>query len=216
MVVGGVLRDVAGELGHSNFRAQIALQAAVEDFPLRRLETVHEMGEGADIVGVAEMDELAVDEFRIGSYWVCSRHLHGRIGLVVDEPLLSVVGPLLIKGEREGLVRGVVPHVFDFVEFFEPLSSLGGRGRAQPLVILDVPAGHGIRGPPGVQFLGRVKGVDRRALGDFEEGRLERTQKSLLKEGRPFRVKHVHHEALDVTAIVVLVSHNHDPAVSEF
>ena len=174
------------------------------------------MGKGADIVGIAEMDELAVDEFRIGGDWVCSRHGHRRIGLVVDEPRLSVIGTLLVKGEREGLVRGIVPDVLDFVELLEPLSGLGGGRRAQPLVVLDVPAGHGIRGPPGVQLLGRVKGMCRGALGDLEEGRLERTQESLLEKGGPFRVKHIHDETLDVAPVMILVGHNHDPAVSEF
>ena len=58
--------------------------------------------------------------------------------------------------------------------------------------------------------------MDRRALGHLEEGRLERTQKPLLEKGGPFRVKHVHDETLDVAPVMILVGHDHDPAVSEF
>ena len=58
VVVGRVLADVTGELGHLDVAAEVALEAGKEDLSLARLQAVDGRGDGALEVGAREEDEL--------------------------------------------------------------------------------------------------------------------------------------------------------------
>lgn len=84
MVVGGLFRDVTNELCHLrqwsdairelytllsgpylDFLLEFPLEAAPDDFPLTRLQTITHGRDGTNIVRHREKDELLVDKIRV-------------------------------------------------------------------------------------------------------------------------------------------------------
>ncbi len=67
------------------------------------------MGQRANIGCIAEVDQLLVNEGRIG----CLAAIQGKggSGVIVAQPILSVVCALLVEGKGNGLVRAWIPNV---------------------------------------------------------------------------------------------------------
>ena len=80
MMVGTLLSHRTSQLGHLDlFLGQVALDAGEHDLALTRFQAVHEAGNGAHVVHVAEEDQLAVDELVV-------RDVPGVLGVQVQLP----------------------------------------------------------------------------------------------------------------------------------
>lgn len=67
-MIGSVLGDIARELNHFDFGGELSLEGAEENFALRRLETVHDAGNGASVIVAGELDQLFVHEVGISHF----------------------------------------------------------------------------------------------------------------------------------------------------
>ena len=129
VVIGCVLRDITGELRHTNLLSQTALQATEENLPLGRLETVHDMRKRPQIIRVTEMNELIVNESRVRDLSTRTGREHP-LGIVVLKPLLTIICSLLVERERNVLICALVPDILKLMEILEPFACLGWRTRA--------------------------------------------------------------------------------------
>mmetsp|Transcript_113556 Transcript_113556/g.242368 ORF Transcript_113556/g.242368 Transcript_113556/m.242368 type:complete len:261 (-) Transcript_113556:1491-2273(-) len=218
MVVGGMLGHVADKLGHLHVVLQLPLEAPKQHLTLAGLEAVDHRWDGTDHVGLGEEHQLLVDE-------VCVPHLflgvvHKVPLLVAIDPVLSVVGALLVKGQVDGpIVLGtlmLVAHlvVLDLAEVFLRLLRCAG---AQALVVL---------GPVALPAIGLL--LPSLILGHGVEAYCllalrclhDRGEELLHKAWQPGQrwppcVDEVDEQTLDVRAVMVLVRHDHDRAVTE-
>ena len=79
-MVGTLLSHRTGQLGHLDlFLGQVALDAGEHDLALTRFQAIHEAGNGAHVVHVAEEDQLTVDELVV-------RDVPGVLGVQVQLP----------------------------------------------------------------------------------------------------------------------------------
>ena len=138
---------------------------------------------------------------------------------VCSEPFLSAVSHLLVEGEFDDIVVLVVDVLeldLMLVDLGEVLLGLLGGGRAQPLVVLDLP---GLEVPavgPLLELVHREERVDLLALGGLEQRRHELLQEAVhAHQARPEVVDEVYQQTLDVRAVIVLISHYHDRAVAQ-
>lgn len=65
MVVGRVLRHVAGELGDLDLILELSLEAGEEHLPLPGLQAVTELRNGPGAIREREEDQLLVDEVQV-------------------------------------------------------------------------------------------------------------------------------------------------------
>ena len=62
-MIGGLFSHWTGQLSHLDlFVGQVAFDAGEHDLALTRLQAIHEVGNRAHVVHVAEENQLAVDE----------------------------------------------------------------------------------------------------------------------------------------------------------
>jgi len=217
--------DPARQLQH----LELALQPArhVEHLPLRGLEAVEEPGDGAHAVVDAEVDELLVEELRVGHAAHRIVELQGLV--VVRHPLLPRVGEVWPEGEFHGLVvlfalahelQRVVRHLGEVGHGLAPV------GRAEALVVL-----HAVALLPALRLLElpllevglgeelRLGGLLLRlaAREDLHQGRGEALEEvgPQVQQRRPLRVDEVHHQPRDVVAVEVLVREDEDVLVAQ-
>mmetsp|Transcript_129512 Transcript_129512/g.415176 ORF Transcript_129512/g.415176 Transcript_129512/m.415176 type:complete len:229 (-) Transcript_129512:1674-2360(-) len=141
VVVGSLLGDVTDKLGNLNVSLELLLEGAVDDLALRRLEAVHHARDGSHDVVLGELHELLVHKIIVGQ---------GRLRVVdvvafpvVVDPLLAVIGSLLVERKVDGLAVLVpCPPELDLmgVELTEVLLCLLHCTGPQPLVVLRLPS----------------------------------------------------------------------------
>jgi hypothetical protein len=68
VVICRVLCAIPRELSHLDLRLQFPLETSIEYFPLTRFESIYNIRQTANIVGVREMNHLLVDKV-----FVCDR-----------------------------------------------------------------------------------------------------------------------------------------------
>mmetsp|Transcript_34586 Transcript_34586/g.95274 ORF Transcript_34586/g.95274 Transcript_34586/m.95274 type:complete len:246 (+) Transcript_34586:2179-2916(+) len=141
VVVSGLLRDVAHKLCDLDVVLELLFERAEHHLALRGLKAVdHGRHRTFDVI-LGELHQLLVNE-------VVVRHkvrgvVHVRPFLVVVDPLLTVVGSLLVESEVDRFAVLVVdPAKAELVilNVLEIFFSLFGGARAQALVILGLPA----------------------------------------------------------------------------
>ena len=134
-----MLTHIACKLRHTNFLLQIALETPKENFTLTRFETIHQMRQRANIVGIAEVNEFIVNKSGIENGAIFRRN-ECTLGVIGSQPAFAIIGALLVKGKTNGLIRLFIPFVFEFVKLFKPLTCFCRRARAQAFVIFECPS----------------------------------------------------------------------------
>lgn len=97
MVVSRVFRNVARKLGHLNLVHQFSFKATVHDLPLTRLEPVHDIRNRPRVVRQRKLDQLLIDKFFVPDVLLVIVDV--LLGVELNEPGLSVVGPVFVKGQ---------------------------------------------------------------------------------------------------------------------
>lgn len=94
------------------------------------------------------------------------------------------------------------------------LGFLGGGG-TQPFVVLDFPAFEVLAFSPLEVLRDSEEAEDLTVLGGFDDGSDELLQEAVVLDERgPEVVEEVDQQTLDVGAVMVLISHDHDGAVA--
>mmetsp|Transcript_17072 Transcript_17072/g.45598 ORF Transcript_17072/g.45598 Transcript_17072/m.45598 type:complete len:203 (-) Transcript_17072:1496-2104(-) len=142
----------------------------------------------------------------------------GPLDIVVD-PLLAIVGALLVEGQVDRLaILVALPAeaqlvVLDVLEVFLCLLRSAG---AQTLVVLDLPSlASVVLLLPSLIFVLCEESDHLAALGGLDDrGHKLLHKATLLEQVRPPKVEEIEEQALDVGTIVVLIRHDHDRAIA--
>ena len=228
MMVSRLFADIPGELCNLDFGRQVLLKSGIQNLAERDFQTIDHIRNGPSAIIGAEMYHLFVNELFI--FDARSIRVQIRMFVILFEPLFAVIRAFLV----ENLVNGVVTRwtriseIHDFLvgeiflEFY--------RGRStQPFKILDFPAPRSISSYtshicgwcngthfpceilPFVVKQKRFAALGRTQNGCIHEGNEPRD----ADERRPFTMKQIDTESLDMRTIQILVRHYHDFAVSQ-
>lgn len=223
VVVGAVLSHVPGELGDLDLSLELPLEAREEDLPLGGLEAVEHVRDRPGVVSLGEENELLVNELgELDSVLLALGVVKEGVFLKVVEPDLPVVDTCLrechVNEVTTRLIIGELGKV-DLVnaEVREVILGLSGGGSTETLVVLDSPAlGIVVLLLPSLILGEGEEGPGLLSLGHLDDGGDELLEESLdVEEGRPEVVDEVDNESLDVRSIVILISHDHEVAVTE-
>ena len=141
------------------------------------------------------------------------------VNIVIRKPVFPQVGLLLVEAKVDRLI--VLPVAVNklnlvHVQLLEVLERLLVRGGTETFVILDLPGGEILPLRPDLEVLHREKALHAVALDALQQRGHKLLQKPVnLDEGGPKMVDKVDDEALDVGAVLVLVGHDHQPAVAQ-
>eukprot|EP00976_Prorocentrum_cordatum_P013329 265988-Prorocentrum_minimum.AAC.15 len=238
VMVQGFGGHVSAELRDLDFLVTAPLASGVDDLPLTRLESVHEMWNRAHVVVPGELDELLVHKVVYGHGRGNRRSGRGHRTLGSGrgrgrgraQPTLAVVGTGLSKRELHRVAARVVGpiHVLDkmAVESTKVLPRLVGGAGTEPFVVFDRP--HVLSeflcmcafGRPSFELFRRVESLGRAFA--FTMGTLEDRSahgcdevRHVSQEGGPKVVQEVENQAFDVGPVDVRVGQNHDVPVAQ-
>ena len=229
VVVPRVLRHVSCELGHANLLGQIPLERCIQNLPLRRLQSVHHIRNRPLEIVVAEVNQILVHELIVLDH--VSRRNQSRV-VVRLEPGLAVIGTLLVERQinrRIGLRRVVELHC---IHLAEVVLGLVACRRTQSLVVLDLPRSGSASAPtpilpfsltPLLVLVLRVEDLHIHvALGSSACLRcLHNRRRHVRQESRnrnqlvPQLVEQVDQQTADVTAVKILIGHDHDRPIPQ-
>ena len=157
---------------------------------MRGFQSVHDVRQRTDVVGIAEMNQLAIHKVGVARL---GRHRDQHLcRIVVAQPSLAVIRLFLVKCQIDRLIRLLVPFVLDLMQILEPLACLGGRGSALYFIVFDFPSGLGVLILPLIEL---GQGVERQrglALGCLENRSEESAEKPDVHEPRPVCMKQIH------------------------
>ena len=139
MVIARVLRHVAAELRHLDFRLEPALlERRKQDFAQRDFQPVHAVCNGALVVVHREVLHLARHEILVRHMLVAGVQMVRAI--IRGQPHLAVVGALLVEHEINGVVARFarVREIHNLL-VLKVLAEFAPGAGAQTLIILDVP-----------------------------------------------------------------------------
>ena len=143
------------------------------------------MGQRAQIVGIAEVDEFVVDELVIGNLPTLD-NCECAPAIIGLQPLLPIICALLGKRQTDCVIGSVVPLVFHVKEVLEPLPRLLGGRRAQSLVIFHRGSLGGLITAVGLapclEFPLGIEGLYDTTLRHLEQWSSQTAEESLLKE----------------------------------
>ncbi len=86
------------------------------------------MRQQTDIIGVAEVNQLAI--YKIGVGHLGSHRDQYLRRIVMTQQSLAVIYLFLVKRQVDGLIRYLVLFEFDLMQILQPLACLCGRGSA--------------------------------------------------------------------------------------
>mmetsp|Transcript_5170 Transcript_5170/g.16442 ORF Transcript_5170/g.16442 Transcript_5170/m.16442 type:complete len:215 (+) Transcript_5170:469-1113(+) len=144
-----------------------------------------------------------------------------QVGVVTAEPLLACIDHRLGEGANNAIaisVPGPLEGQFVQIEVGEVGLRLGGRRGTKTLVVLDRVAcrGRALFFAPSLVLVECEERDRVPALSCFYQRRHKLAQEVvLLQESGPVAVQEVDDQALDVRAIMVLISHDHELAVAK-
>mmetsp|Transcript_23554 Transcript_23554/g.64092 ORF Transcript_23554/g.64092 Transcript_23554/m.64092 type:complete len:425 (-) Transcript_23554:201-1475(-) len=201
VVVGGLLRDVAGQLRHLDVVLHVPLEGRPHDLPLHGLEAVHDRGDAAEHIVLGKLHELLLDKVRVGDLRL--RVVHELVVVGGVDPLLAVVRALLVEGQvDEAVVLFALELKVQRVggQVAEVLLRLLRGGSAQSLVVLDVPTlTTVVLLLPVLVLLHREEGLDGAAPGHLHDRSHELLHEpGQFEEGWPPMLHHIQDEALNV------------------
>mmetsp|Transcript_130615 Transcript_130615/g.227094 ORF Transcript_130615/g.227094 Transcript_130615/m.227094 type:complete len:211 (-) Transcript_130615:1655-2287(-) len=206
---------------------QLLLERAEDHLALRWLETIHDRRNRSVHIVLCKLHQLLVDELMI------AKGLFGVVNMcpffVAVYPLFAVISSLLIERKVDALAIPLTcpPETELMVlDVFEILLGLFGGACAQALVVLVFPAAAIVvcgRLPLFIfcqceegSFVSSFR-ILASTLPDLDDWRHKLFQKPRhLHQGRPPMVYEIDHEAFDVRAVMVLVSHQHDRTIAKF
>lgn len=175
------------------------------------------------IIRNREVDQLTIDELL--EPYALLRMVDANASVVRVQPLLSRVRLRLIERQIDCFIvsasalQRLEPDRVAF-DLTEVLFCFGGRGRAQALVILDLAtlkASIATLLDPVFIVGDREEGLrGARPMAHFDDRRDEFLEEPWhLEQAWPEVMDKINEEALNVGAIVVLISHDHDRAIAK-
>jgi hypothetical protein len=99
MMVRRMFGNVSCQLGDFNLILEVALEAGVQNFALRRLETINNMRDGTLVVVMRKLHELFVDELRVfdSATLTCLDVVHEAIFRRMVQPELAILDALFAE-----------------------------------------------------------------------------------------------------------------------
>ena len=208
VVIPRVLRHISRELGNADLLCQVTLERCIQDLPLRRLQTVHDVRDRPLQIVVAEVDQILVDEVIVGNPVTRG---HQRRTVVALQPLLAVVRTLLVEGQVNRLVSLVIVLEANRIHLAEVVLSLIACRGTQSLVVLHLPALGSLTCTPLLVLILRVEDSGLLGLIGLDDRRSHVGQETRNgNELVPELVKQVDQQTTNVAAVQVLVRHDHD------
>lgn len=207
-----MLGDVPTQLSDLDLTLELALEASKQNLSLTWLETITEAWDGSGAICDRELDELLVYEILVPQGLL--RMVHIVVDGVGSEPFLSAISHLLVECKFNHIVVLLVL----ILELDQMIVNLGKillgllcGGGTQTFVVLDFPLLKVAALGPLLELVLGEEGFDLVALGGLEKRGHELFQEAVhVHQGGPEVMDKVYQEALDVGAIVVLISHDHD------
>ena len=207
-----MLGDVTTQLSDLDLTLELALEAGKQNLPLPWLETVAEARDGSGAISDRELDELFVDEIPVPQGLL--RMVHIVVDGVGGKPFLSAISHLLVECKVDHIVVLLIL-ILELnqmiVNLRKILLGLLCGGGTQTFVVLNFPLLKVAAFSPLLELVLGEEGFDLVALGGLEERGHELFKEAVHVHKRgPEVMDKVDQQALDVRAIVVLISHDHD------
>lgn len=155
------------------------------------------MRQRTEIIRIAEVNELVVDELRVpdNALAIRDRRLHAALGILGSKPLLALIRLLLVESEVHHLVRLFVPLLLDIREVLKPLTSLCRCARTQTLILLALVLGRHLcthRLLPVLQLTFALERDDLATPCELNEWSHKSADEVELHQLGPLRVKEIH------------------------
>ena len=213
-MISRLLGNITRELRHLDLRCQILFECSEQNLSQTNLETIHQIGNASVAVVLGEVDELSIDKLLVRDVGLCS--IKVCITVIELQPVLSVVSALFIEYHVNGVVTliGMLkPHnLLLFKVFAEFLAS----ACTQSFVILDFPTMNIVFLFPTVELTVIVKVQFNLALFCFQYWCIHKSNKAgNTRQSGPLRLEQVNAEALDMTAVQILIGHEEDFAIAK-
>lgn len=107
MMIIGLFRYISGQLSNLDFLFEIFLKAAIEDFSLTWLESVHEIWNASHTVVNGEVNQVLVNEISIRKLLYVK--VDKAVRIVGSEPCLSFIGQFRVEQKSDFLQVLFVP-----------------------------------------------------------------------------------------------------------
>lgn len=212
-----MLCDIARELGYLDLTGQFPLEATEKDLSLARFEAITDAWNRPGTISNREQYEFLVDKVSVGQLRL--RVIYIQIFPVGPEPLLAIISSLFVECHVNRLIivsAIVLESDLMLPERTEVLFGLFRGGGSKTFVVLDLPAFCVIGSCPLFIFWNREEGLRLLALGGLDDRGHELLDKAvLLEQTWPHMVHKVDQKSFDVGTVMVLIGHDHNPAVSQ-
>jgi hypothetical protein len=207
-----VFGHVPTQLSDLDFTLELTLEASKQDFPLSGLETVTEARNGSGAISDRELDKLLVDEILVPEGLL--RMVHIVVDGVGGEPFLPAISHLLVKSKLDHIIVLLVL-ILELNQMIANLRKillgLLRGGGTQTFVVLDFPLLKVAALSPLLKLVLGEEGFDLISLGGLEERGHELFKEAVHVHQRgPEVMNKVYQQALDVRAVVILISHDHN------
>mmetsp|Transcript_46340 Transcript_46340/g.81512 ORF Transcript_46340/g.81512 Transcript_46340/m.81512 type:complete len:320 (-) Transcript_46340:1932-2891(-) len=219
VVVGTVFSHIAGELGHFDIAAELLLEDSEEHLALPRLEPVDHAGNHTLHVVLGKMNQLLLHKVV-----VCQRRrsvIDNVVLPALGDPFLAVVSPFRVESHVDEIIvlcTFIHEQLHVVIDASEILPSFFRSAGTQAFVVLGLPTTTVIVFLFPLIVLVQCEECDRLLIlmCDLDDRRHELLEEARhAQQRRKPMLNEVDDQPLDVRAIMVLVRHDHDGAVSQ-